>query len=239
MESSITIDFSRPIPLFPLGNTLLLPHAIQALHVFEPRYRQMVEACMAEARGGSPLTARPIAMATISGSTRVSGAPVPLRPAVCVGQIVQHERLADGRHTLLLHGVCRARIDRIHEADARRLYREAVLRPIEPPTRTPPRMVEARRALRQLLQRPRVQRLASVKAVMPWAERGDIPGHAVVELVGAALLQDERSRYALLECADPWERARMVAQAIAHLEGVVAGAEAQHPENWPKGLSWN
>lgn len=239
MERSITIDFSRPIPLFPLGNTVLLPHAVQALHVFEPRYRQMVEACLSEMRGGSLLTARPIAMATIAGPARTPGTPVPLRPAVCVGQIVQHERLADGRHTLVLHGVCRARIEGIHEADTRRLYREAVLRPIESPARTPPRMAEARRALRQLLQRPRVQRLASAKAVTPWAERGDIPGHAVVELVGAALLQDERSRYALLECADPWERARMVAQAIAHLEGVVAGAEAQHPENWPKGLSWN
>jgi hypothetical protein len=61
----------------------------------------------------------------------------------------------------------------------------------------------------------------------------------MIELVGAALLQDESARYAMLESGDPWERARMVAQAIAHLEGVVAGAEAQHPESWPKGLSWN
>jgi Lon protease-like protein len=239
VERSITIDFSRPVPLFPLDSTLLLPHAVQALHVFEPRYRQMVETCLSEVRGGSLLTARPIAMATIAGTPGRPGAPVSLRPAVCVGQIVQHERLADGRHTILLHGVCRARIERIDEAGGERLFREAMLRPIEPPARTPPRMPEARRALRQLLQRPRVQRLASAKAVTVWAERGDIPAHAMIELVGSALLQGEDARYAMLACGDPWERARMVAQAIAHLESVVAGAEAQHPENWPKGLSWN
>ena len=238
MERSITIDFSRPVPLFPLAGTVLLPHAVQGLHVFEPRYRQMVEACLSEVRGGALLTARPIAMATILPTGRRE-THAPLRPAVCVGQIVRHERLADGRHTILLHGICRARIERIEETQGDRLFRQAVLRPIEPPARTPPRMPEARRALRQLLQRPRVQRLASAKAVMPWAERGDLPTHAVIELVGSALIQDERARYALLECGDPWQRARMVAQAIAHLEGVVAGAESQHAERWPKGLSWN
>jgi Lon protease-like protein len=240
MAKSIVVDFSRPVPLFPLSGTVLLPHAVQGLHVFEPRYRQMVEDCVAEVRGDDLLTARPIAMATIEATNvRRPGAPVPLKPAVCVGQIVRHERLADGRHTILLHGVCRARIERIEEADGQRLYRQAFLKPIEPADRRAPRMPEARRALKQLLLRPRVQRMASAKAVTAWAQRDDLPTHAVVELVGSALLQDERSRYALLECGDPWERARLVANAIAHLEGVVAGAESQHAENWPKGLSWN
>ena len=60
-----------------------------------------------------------------------------------------------------------------------------------------------------------------------------------IELVGASLIQDEPTRYALLEASDPWARARMVAQAIVHLEELVCGAESQHPEQWPKGLSWN
>ncbi|MFM7809339.1 MAG: LON peptidase substrate-binding domain-containing protein [Planctomycetota bacterium] len=240
MPKSIVVDFSRPIPLFPLGGTLLLPHAVQGLHVFEPRYRQMVEACLSEVRDGDLLTARPIAMATVEPTNlRRLGAPVPLRPAVCVGQIVRHERLADGRHMLVLHGVCRARIERIEEADDQRLFRQATLAPIDPPGRVPPVMREARRAIKQLLLRPRVQRLASAKVVTQWAERDDLPGHAMVELVGSALIQDERVRYAMLDCADPWERARMVAQQIVHLEAMVAGAESQKPQAWPKGLSWN
>jgi Lon protease-like protein len=219
---------------------VLLPHAVQALHVFEPRYRQMVEACLAEVRDGSLLTARPIAMATVAATNARRGSqPVPLKPAVCVGQIVRHERLQDGRHMIVLHGVCRARIERVEEAGGERLYRQAMLKPIEPPGRVPPAMREARRAIKQLLLRPRVQRLASAKAVTQWAERDDLPGHAMVELVGSALIQDERVRYAMLDCDDPWERARMVAQQIVHLEAMVAGAESQRPQAWPKGLSWN
>lgn len=240
MAKSIVVDFSRPVPLFPLGSTVLLPHAMQALHVFEPRYRQMVEACLSEVRDGSLITARPIAMATVEATNaRRTGQPVPLKPAVCVGQIVRHERLSDGRHAIVLHGVCRARIDRIEEADGQRLFRQAMLRPIEPPGRLPPAMREARRAIKQLLLRPRVQRLASAKAVTQWAERDDLPGHAMVELLGSALIQDEQVRYAMLDCADPWERARMVAREIVHLETMVAAAEAQRPQTWPKGLSWN
>jgi Lon protease-like protein len=200
----------------------------------------MVEACLAEVRDGSLLTARPIAMATVAATNARRGSqPVPLKPAVCVGQIVRHERLQDGRHMIVLHGVCRARIERVEEAGGERLYRQAMLKPIEPPGRVPPAMREARRAIKQLLLRPRVQRLASAKAVTQWAERDDLPGHAMVELVGSALIQDERVRYAMLDCDDPWERARMVAQQIVHLEAMVAGAESQRPQAWPKGLSWN
>lgn len=240
MAASIVVDFRRPVPLFPLGETLLLPHAVQGLHVFEPRYRQMVEACLAETSGGSVLAARPIAMATVDPSARGRRqSPPSLRPAVCVGQIVRHERMADGRHNIVLHGVCRARIVELIEPEGQRLYREAVLRPLEPPGRAAPHMPEARRVLREMLQRPRVRRLASVKAVTAWAERGDLPTHAVIEVIGAALIQDEATRYALLSCEDPWARARLVAEAIHRLERVVTGAERQNPGTWPKGLSWN
>jgi len=240
MAESIVVDFKRPVPLFPLGDTVLLPHAVQALHVFEPRYRQMVEACLSEVRGGSLLTARPIAMATVDPASRGRRHPLPrLRPAVCVGQIVRHERLGDGRHAVVLHGVCRARIVEMHEPEGSRLYREAALQPIEAPGRASPRMPEARRVLRELLQRPRVRRLASVQAVTAWADRGDLPTHAVVELIGSAVVQDEPTRYAILECGDPWERARLVARAIAGLDRLLCGADLQRSDAWPKGLSWN
>jgi len=33
MAESIVVDFQRPVPLFPLGETVLLPHAVQSLLV--------------------------------------------------------------------------------------------------------------------------------------------------------------------------------------------------------------
>ena len=42
MAQTVTIDFSQPVPLFPLPGCMLLPHATVPLHIFESRYRDMV-----------------------------------------------------------------------------------------------------------------------------------------------------------------------------------------------------
>jgi hypothetical protein len=42
-EMSIRVNFSRPLPLFPLPQVVMLPQQITPLHIFEPRYRQMVD----------------------------------------------------------------------------------------------------------------------------------------------------------------------------------------------------
>ena len=42
--------FSGVAKLFPLPNLVMFPHVMQPLHVFEPRYRQMVEQAMAADR---------------------------------------------------------------------------------------------------------------------------------------------------------------------------------------------
>ena len=36
------IEFSCPIPLFPLPNCVLFPGVVQPLHIFEPRYKEMI-----------------------------------------------------------------------------------------------------------------------------------------------------------------------------------------------------
>ena len=240
MFDADAVDFSQPVALFPLPTVSLLPHALQPLHVFEPRYRQMVRDALQQVRAGNLLTAGPIAMAIVGAKFMdVIGASPKLRPAVCVGQIVQHEQLKDGRHNIVLHGVCRARIQDIQEPIESRAYRTATLHPIDPPNHAPPKMKAARKVLRELLHRPLLQRLSSVKKVSEWADRLDMPTHAVIELVGAAMLRDESARYQLLSCANPWERAQIVANEIARLEGLIAAADAQGAADWPKGLSWN
>ena len=42
-EVSIRVNFNKPIPLFPLDSVVLLPQQVMPLHIFEPRYRQMVD----------------------------------------------------------------------------------------------------------------------------------------------------------------------------------------------------
>jgi Lon protease-like protein len=86
------------VPLFPLPNVVLFPHVDLPLHVFEPRYREMVRDAMA----GDRL----IAMVLLRGDWRKDyhGTP-PIFPIGCVGRVEQFQLLPDGRSNLVLHGI--------------------------------------------------------------------------------------------------------------------------------------
>ena len=91
--------------LFPLPNLVLYPHVMQPLHIFEDRYREMVE----DALAGDQL----IAMALLEpGWESEYDSRPPVAPLACLGKIVAHHRLDDGRYNLLLLGVERVRIVR-------------------------------------------------------------------------------------------------------------------------------
>lgn len=241
MAEVITVDFARPIPLFVLPAVVLLPHSRQRLHVFEPRYRQMVEHCIEQGRGNI-LRSGQIALAVVEPRAIERGSwpePAPLRDAVCVGQIVQHERLPDGRHMIMLHGVCRATIVQIDEPRDGRLYRQAMLQPLEHPGRAFPAMRSARRAIREAMSGPRLRRMNSIRALLEWWTRDELPTHAMVEIVGDAIVRNECERYRLLEEPDPWVRAKILRDHLVGLDRLMAAAERQNATEWPKGLSWN
>ena len=58
-----------------------------------------------------------------------TGDSVPLRPAVCVGQVFQHEKLPDGHYNILLQGICRARIVAEDAQEDGRMYPSTLTRP--------------------------------------------------------------------------------------------------------------
>jgi uncharacterized protein len=97
-------DLPDVIPIFPLPNVVLFPHAELPLHIFEPRYREMVEHAMA----GDQL----IGMVLLRGDWRrdYHGAP-DVFPLGCVGRIGKFELLADGRSNMVLRGVQRFRVE--------------------------------------------------------------------------------------------------------------------------------
>ncbi len=103
--------------LFPLPNLVLFPHAILPLHVFEPRYRQMTEDALAGDQQVTIVQIRPMA----PGTQWIE--PTPIMEVGCLGRVVQHERLADGRFHLLLLGCKRVRL--VRELPSPKLYRIA------------------------------------------------------------------------------------------------------------------
>lgn len=103
-----------PVPMFPLPGVFLFPAQVLPLHVFEPRYRQLVEDCL-DGPGR-------IVLGTITDE----GDPPAVLPVAGFGEIVRHEKLADGRYNLWLLGLARVRIA---EAPSDRLYRKVVVQP--------------------------------------------------------------------------------------------------------------
>ncbi len=105
----------RVIPVFPLSGVLLLPDARLPLHIFEPRYRNMVR----DAIDGPKL------IGMIQPRDGVDEPP-PLYDIGCTGEIVHHQQLAGGRFVILLRGLQRFRA--IEEVDTLNGYRRLSVR---------------------------------------------------------------------------------------------------------------
>src|SRR4051812_44153248 len=96
-------QFSGQARLFPLPNLVLFPHAVQPLHVFEPRYRDL----MAEAIASD----QTIVMACLAPGWEAHYVARPeVYPMACLGKITTYQRLPDGRYNLLLKGISRVRL---------------------------------------------------------------------------------------------------------------------------------
>ena len=112
------------IPIFPLPNVVLFPNVFLPLHVFEARYRQMVEDALNGDRVIGMVLLRP------GWEGDYEGRP-PVYPIGCAGVITHAERLADGRYNIVLRGMEKFRITG-EEAD--RSYRVAAVAPIFEPS---------------------------------------------------------------------------------------------------------
>jgi len=109
-------NFSGVALLFPLPNFVMFPHVIQPLHVFEPRYRELVADVMQDDRL--------IATAILKDGWELDyeGRP-PIEPICSISQIVSSAKLDDGSSNLLLAGYWRAKIKQEFSAD--QLFRTA------------------------------------------------------------------------------------------------------------------
>jgi Lon protease-like protein len=231
--AEIQVNFARPMALFPLDTTALLPQQVIRLNIFEPRYVEMVEIALDGAGQ--------FAMAVFAGSRwkqEYHGRP-PLRPAVCVGQILEHQRLPERTYDVLVQGVCRARIVREVPPGSGRLYREAILEPVGIEEVTETKLYGVRERLTELLSEDPLTRLTHAGKIVEKIRDEEIPTAVILELVSFALPTRRELRYRLLEESDATERAELIEHELLGLQHLIRRALAQHPEEWPKGASWN
>ena len=111
------------IPVFPLPNVVLFPQVFLPLHIFEPRYRDMVADALEGDRLIGMVLLRP-------GWERDYEGRPPVYPIGCAGLITNYERLPDGRYNIVLRGIEKFRIV---EETRERTYRVARIEGLHEP----------------------------------------------------------------------------------------------------------
>jgi Lon protease-like protein len=119
-------DDAETLPIFPLAGVVLFPHIKAPLHIFEPRYRQMVEHALAGERRIATVVVRPEGVSEMAGDA-------PIYSVGCAGTIEQFQRYADGRYDIVLHGTQRVRIEAEPARPEGRLFRSACVRFLDDP----------------------------------------------------------------------------------------------------------
>jgi uncharacterized protein len=185
----MTSPFTR-LPIFPLPDLVFLPETTLPLHVFEPRYRDLLSDALAGEKviGVQRLKAGP--------STDAAGRPE-LYELGCAGEIVEHEALEDGRSNIVLKGLFRYRIAR--EVEAGTSYRIAEVTPlaVEPLARAgddAPSRDDLRRVLTHVVK----QLAESVGRVEAGNLPDDLSDEGLVNEASTRLGLDADDRYTLL-----------------------------------------
>jgi len=158
------------LPIFPLPNVVLFPNVFLPLHIFEPRYREMVADAVASDRMIGMVLLRPGWQSDYEGRPAVY-------PIGCSGVLTHVEQLPDGRYNIVLRGMERFRV---LEEDHSRSYRRAKIDVL------PERALreDDRRAIRA--ERAKLESLLVPAGERTWAQDPKMPsGRADEDLVNA------------------------------------------------------
>lgn len=200
-------EFSGIVRLFPLPNLVLFPHVMQPLHVFEPRYRELLE----DALQGDGL----ITMAVLAPGWEkdYEGRP-PLGPFACLGRVAGHHRLKDGAYNVLLLGLRRVRL--LRELEPVRSFRQAQVEICEDSNPPPaaPNQSTLHRKLREAF--------LTVLPLLPEAHEqldqllaGDVSLGMLTDVIAYMLDIGIRHKEALLAELDVYRRAEMLLQHLS------------------------
>ena len=212
------------IPIFPLPEIVFFPETVLPLHVFEPRYRQMIADCLAGDRWLA------VVMLRVGWEKDYQGRP-PVHPVAGAGEVIQAEALADGRYNILLDGRARVRLLAEEPPDGRpyRVVRAERLgdRGPSPNDRTfPGRLQDLRTAHARLLV---VLGQSHPDVVGRLTVAGASPG-AVIDRIVSAVVPDSEVRQRVLEAVDVSARLDLAVSALSELLSMVAGREGEEDE---------
>jgi uncharacterized protein len=212
------------IPIFPLPNVVFFPHTFLPLHVFEPRYRQMLADCLAGGRRLAVVLLKP------GWEPDYYGRP-PVYAVAGAGEIVEAESLPDGRSNILLRGLGRIRIEREVASPAPyRIARASWIADVYPSGGEgdlAPVVDRLRRLCGELLS----QLPEPPPGMLEVMTRRDVAG-AFVDRVSHLLVHDTVERERLLELEDVERRLATVVAVVEVMLGQIKRGRAPVRARW-------
>ena len=201
-------DALSAIPVFPLPQVVLFPQAVLPLHVFEPRYRAMLEHCLA--------THGAMVVAQIIGGEDEHGRPR-IASVAGGGIVVEHQALPDGRSNIVLLGQARLRIEELDPDDSRpyRMARATILEdlPVTVPGHDRSALVAAATMFATEVKKHDPHFTFKMPATLDASH--------VADLCAFHLVVDASARQAILDELDPRARVEMVLRQIALQHGAM------------------
>jgi Lon protease-like protein len=202
------------VPLFPLPGAILFPRSQLPLHIFEPRYREMVRDVIDGA--GQIAMIQPLRLDDDNQA--------PLYGVGCVGEVVGVEELDDGRYNIVLLGSNRFRL--VREADVDAPYRCADVAiedfdDSEPPPLAPIQRAEVEREARRLGD--------ALGLAVDWAAVAQLDDEMLVNAIAQVAPFDVGAKQALLEQASLDGRADILVQLMQFHRAAVSGGVEIEP----------
>ncbi len=192
----VRMSESKRLSVFPLAGALLFPGMHLPLHIFEERYRALINDAMARDRQ--------IGMV----QPKEAGNHPALFDIGCLGKIIDIEALDDGRFNVVLEGVARFRI--IEEIDASTAFRQ-VRAEIEDDQEIDEVLASAERAALEIESR----KFADLQGYqVDWDSIGRLDDMAFVNGIAQIAPFDAASKQALLEIDGLANRAELIIQLL-------------------------
>lgn len=191
------------LPLFPLPNVVLFPNVYLPLHIFEPRYRQMMNRALAGERMIGMVLLKPGYEADYERTP-------PIYSVGCAGSITHVERLPDGRFNIVLKGVSKFRVEREEAPNDTVLYREAHIAPIaEDLTAADKELLQQHRSVLETKLAPLFSAAKAASRLPEIMSNEDL-----VNALAQYLALEPVEKQALLELAGPVARARALLELL-------------------------
>ncbi|MGF1571467.1 MAG: LON peptidase substrate-binding domain-containing protein [Sumerlaeia bacterium] len=189
------------VPIFPLPGLVLYPHTHLPLHIFEPRYVELIRDVLAGDQYMATANIRQTNDASETAKPRIHN-------VLTQARIVDYEELPEDRYFVMLEGICRIKLIEEIPTDPYRTVLAATL--------TDELFQEDRVAINEaresLLQNAKLlaERSQDLKARLSNLQNTHLHPGIIADVVASQVVRDPYTRQSLLEQTNILRRLRMV-----------------------------